>query len=926
MPAPGKEEGSLDYLIKFMAGMLGKVIARQEGERSFELVERARVLAKDFRKSGDFGKAVELDKLVAGLPLEDLNVLIKSFTNYFGMANLAEKIHAYEERARSEGAAQVRPLDQAVAIIRNRGVESAELRAFFLNALVMPVFTAHPTESKRRTTLKILHRLTRQAARFNAPGLDPELRESLRLGVLEEMVTLWQSDEVRRERPSVLVECTRNLFYFEEALSVAVPRVYRELERAIERVWGEEKAFAPAPLLRFGTWIGGDRDGNPFVTPEVTADVICQMRDTAMGLHMKSLMELSERLSLSSTQVDISPALAQSLKEDGKRFPGLEEEMSADLAAEPYRRKCFYMREKIKRCGIQTKQFRSEQPGRRTDLVEGTWYHSRHQFLKDIDLMADSLRMNQASVIADGFLQDLRRRVEVFGLQLARMDLRQHSLRHEEAVAELLKQAGTCADYKGLNEEERCGLLEREIMEKRPLVRQGMSLSPESAEVMETLRKAGRILEELDPEAFQTYIISMTHRASDILSVLLLMRENGIYLPGRSSRFDLVPLFETKDDLDRSAAIMSRLYGSPAYKDHLGLRGSNQEIMLGYSDSNKEVGYVASRWYLYKAQVELRKQAQSAGLTLTLFHGRGGSVGRGGGPSHRAILAQPPHTVEGRIRITEQGEVVSDHYSEPDWADAHLQAMLAAVILTSHPDAENRPEAAWEAVLADLAERSMKAYRGLVYGNYRFAEYFRQATPINEISRHRIGSRPASRGGGESISELRAIPWVFAWTQSRHILAGWYGLGSALEGYLVDHPDGLKTLREMSDRWPFFRDLMDNAQMTLKKADLHVMGRYAALVSEAPLRETVFRLISSEYKKSVEGVCRVAGIKELLQGEPALKQSLETRNYYIDPLTTIQIELLRRIRSKNDPDMEHRLEEAMLLCINGVAAGLKNTG
>jgi phosphoenolpyruvate carboxylase len=924
MPQLTRDPSSLDFLIRFMASMLGKVIARQEGERAYELIERARLLSKEFRKNGDASKAEELSELVEGLPLEDLNIMIKSFTNYFGMANLAEKIHAYEERALVPE--QARPVYYAAMRMKERGVEPGQLKAFFERALIMPVFTAHPTESKRRTTLKILHRLTRQASHIIDPQLNEEEREKRRLAVLEEMVTLWQSDEVRRERPSVLTECQRNLFYFEEALAEAVPRVYREIEWALREAWGEEQAFHPAPALRFGTWIGGDRDGNPFVTPEVTVDVICEMRDTALGLHMKSLQELHERLSLSTTQVDISPALAASLKEDGRRFPSMEEEMSADLAAEPYRRKCFYMREKIKRSLLQTKQFRGERPGRRTDLVEGTWYYSRAQFLKDLDLMADSLKLNKAAVLAEGFLQDTRRRVEVFGLQLARLDLRQHSGRHEEALAELLLQADECEDYAALSEEERCKLLERCISEERPLARPGKTLSLPTNEVMETLRKAGRVLEELDPEAFQTYVVSMTHRASDILGVLLLMRENGIYHPGKVSRFDLVPLFETRDDLARAGVIMQRLYDSEAYRDHLKLRDNNQEIMLGYSDSNKEVGYMASRWFLYRAQLDLRQQAEGAALSLTLSHGRGGSVGRGGGPSHRAILAQPPHTVDGRLRLTEQGEVVSDHYSEPDWAGAHLEAMVAAVLLASHPDRENLPDPAWEQVLADLADRSMKAYRGLIYETPRFPEYFRQATPINEISRHRIGSRPSSRSGGENIGDLRAIPWVFAWTQSRHILAGWYGLGSALEGYLVDNPDGLKTLRAMSDRWPFFNDLLNNAQMTLKKADLPVMRRYAELVEDPDLREQVFGQISAEYKRSVEGICRVAGIKELLENEPALKVSLNERNRYIDPLTSIQIELLKRLRGKNDPDMEHRLEEAMLLCINGVAAGLKNTG
>jgi phosphoenolpyruvate carboxylase len=922
IPSAGNPE-SLDFLIRFMAGILGEVIEAQEGERSFKLVERLRLLAKDFRKNADPSKADELALVVADLALEDLVVMIKSFTNYFGMANLAEKIVAHEQSV-AKGL-QHQPLLLAATQLRAQGLQLNDLKIFFERALIMPVFTAHPTESKRRTTLKILHRLTRQAVQVNLSDPSDQQKESRRLGVLEEMVALWQSDELRREKPSVLIECRRNLFYFEEALFQAVPKVYRELEGMIHRVWGA-RAFHIAPALRFGTWIGGDRDGNPFVTAETSADVICEMRDTALKLHMQSLRELSERLSLSTTQVNITSGLESSLKEDGRLFPGLEADMSADLAAEPYRRKCFYIREKINRTMLKTRQFKSGLVPSGAAVAEGTWYQGRQEFLKDLSVMAESLRQNKAAVLADGYLQDVMRRVEVFGLQLARMDLRQHSGRHERALAELLSEAGACDDYASLDENKRLELLEKKILEGLSPALAAKAYSPETTEVLETLRQAGRILEGLDSEAFQTYIVSMTHRASDILGLLLLMRERGIYQPGLVSRFDLVPLFETKDDLVRSGALMDRLYASQAYRDHLRLRGQNQEIMLGYSDSNKEIGYVASRWYLYLAQLELRKGADRAGLTLTLFHGRGGTVGRGGGPSQRAILAQPPHTVEGRIRLTEQGEVVSDHYSEPDWTQNHLEQLCAAVLLASHPGKERLADPSWEKVLADLAERSMKAYRGLVYDNPRFVEYFRQATPINEISRHRIGSRPSSRGSGEDIEQLRAIPWVFAWTQSRQILAGWYGLGSALEGYLVDHPDGLKALRGMHERWPFFTDLIANAQMTLQKADMGVARRYAALVEDPALRDQVFGAINAEYKRSVEGICRVAGIKELLDNEPQLKNSLRARNRYVDPLTTIQVELMRRLRAKPAAQTEHALEEAMLLCINGVAAGLKNTG
>jgi phosphoenolpyruvate carboxylase len=493
-------------------------------------------------------------------------------------------------------------------------------------------------------------------------------------------------------------------------------------------------------------------------------------------------------------------------------------------------------------------------------------------------------------------------------------------------VAELLKAAGRCDGYAALDEAKKLELLELELGRGLGLSLGTRAWSPPTAETMETLRKAARVLEELDPEAFHGYVISMTHRASDVLALLLLMRESGLSRADAWSRFDLIPLFETRDDLERAPAIMDALYKSKGYLSHLRCRGMVQEIMLGYSDSNKESGYVSSRWHLYHAQRELCELSRAGGVELTLFHGRGGTVGRGGGPAHRAILAQPPHTVDGRLRLTEQGEVVSDHYSEPDWAQSHLEQLVSALLLASHPEKDSPVDPAWEKTLAELAETSRQAYRSLVYADPWFAEYFRQATPINEISRARIGSRPASRKGGAGITELRAIPWVFAWTQSRHVLAGWFGLGSALEAYLVKNPDGLEGLRAMHARWPFFNDLLANAQMTLQKADLSIMARYASLVGDPALRDRVYGAIAKEYRASAENLCRIAGIKELLETEPQLKESISRRNRYIDPLSAVQIELLKRIRSGKYIQEEEALEEAVLMSINGIAAGLKNTG
>lgn len=908
---------ALTFLIRSLASNLGKVVARQEGDEALERVEGARRMARDFRRNGDLGRLQALADSVGAQDHRDLVVLIKAFTHYFGMANLAEKLHAHSRP-------QSGVLRQALRRLRERGVRLADLHAFFAEARITPVFTAHPTESKRRTTQEILHRLTTAASGLLEEASDDESMESRRLQVLEELVILWQSDDVRRDRPSVLTEARRNLFYFEESLVVAVPELYRRWQRDLELVYGSEQAFRLPPFVNFGSWIGGDRDGNPFVTARVSAGVVLEMRSTALRMHARALSRLYGRLSVSQQQVGLNRALMNSLRDDENNFPELNERLSADIAAEPYRRKLRFMLEKLRRTASEGRRLLKRKPGRRPE--PGTWYPKAADLMGELDLLDASLREHNASVVADGLLADTRRQVEVFGMQLAPLDLRQHSDAHKAAVAELLRESGLCRDWATLGEAEKLELLERELSGPRPLLRRRRNLSDESAEVLSSLELAGRTLEFLDPDAFRTYIISMTHAQSDVLSLLLLCREAGLYSPGKQSRLDLVPLFETRRDLQSSPQLMDALYASPAYQDHLRLRLGRQEIMLGYSDSNKDCGYVASRWYLYQAQRALLQSSRAHGVKLRLFHGRGGSIGRGGGPTHRAILAQPPDTVEGGLRLTEQGEVVSDHYFQSAWAGLHLDHLAAAVLEASFPADELRPEPAWEQEMDALAKEAEAAYRALL-ATPGFFEYFQAATPIHEIGRHRIGSRPSLRKADLEFdfASLRAIPWVFSWTQSRHLLPGWYGLGHALQSRLAVDGASLERMRQMYLRWPFFTDLIDNAQMTLKKTDMTIAGRYAALAGGDDCA-AVHRFIEDGYQSAVAAVCAVARVGSLLEMEPELKASLDRRNAFLDPLHMVQIELLRRMRSKPDLKSETALEEAILLSINGIAAGMKNTG
>ena len=907
----------LAYLIRTLASNLGKVVAFQEGEAALDKVEQARRLARDFRRNGEYTKLAELAALVKASSLPELVVLIKAFTHYFGMANLAEKLDAH-----ARGSQDV--LRQTLRQLRDRGVGAPQLRAFFAEALIMPVFTAHPTESKRRTTQEILHRLTTRAAALLEAGLGEEEQERRRLGLLEELVILWQSDDIRRDRPTVLTEARRNLYYFEGSLAKAVPLLYRDWERDLASVYGEGQPIELPPFLSFGSWIGGDRDGNPFVTAKVSAEVVGEMRSMALRLHAKTLRRLFSRLSVSGQQAGCSRALQASLRDDQTNLPELAERLSADIAAEPYRQKLRFMMEKLRRTAREGRRVLGRRRGR--PPVPGTWYASEAELLAELDLMSASLREHNASIVADGPLSDARRQVEVFGLQLACLDLRQHSGVHEAAVTELLALGGAHPDWAGLDEAARLAVLERELATYRPLAHGPQGLSPETRELLGSLRLAQRVLENLDAKAFQYYVISMTHRQSDVLGLLLLCREAGLYRPGHHSRLDLVPLFETRKDLQAAPALMEALFSSAAYQDHLRLRHGRQEVMLGYSDSNKDCGYVASRWYLYQSQEALLKSARRHEVRLRLFHGRGGSVGRGGGPTHRAILAQPPDTVDGGLRLTEQGEVVSDHYFQAEWARRHLDHLAAAVLSASFPSESLRPEAAWSAEMDSLAALAEDGYRSLL-ADEGFLDYFRDATPIREIGRHRIGSRPSQRDAQAKfdLDSLRAIPWVFSWTQSRHLLPGWFGLGLAIQTRLGQDPGCLERLRLMYQRWPFFQDLIDNAQMTLKKADLAIAGLYVGL-APGPAEAKVHQRIEEAYHSAVAAVCAVAQVGSLLEHEPELRASLDRRNTFLDPLHVVQVELLQRMRAEPDLKTENALEEAILLSINGIAAGLKNTG
>ncbi len=708
---------------------------------------------------------------------------------------------------------------------------------------------------------------------------------------------------------TVLDEVRAGLVYFGSTILHVVPRIYRDLEEAVESCYPGAGITVPS-FLGFGTWMGGDRDGNPNVTPEVTAETLRVMRDSALRFLEERLTELAGRLSLSTWAVGHAALLEPLLEENRARFPALAHELDRLNEREQYRQTLSLLRERV----------------RATRLGAEHAYRDSAALVADLRVIEASLLAQREALAVTGDIHDVIRQAEVFGFHFATLDIRDHSRRFEAAVHESFARANVVSDYRSLSESEKMDALAREIANPRPLVPQNLSgYSPEGREVIETFRTVLGLLDGEHSGAIRTLIISGTEAPSDILEPLLLMKESGLADPGGANvRLGIAPLFEAGDTLRDAATTMKAVLAEPVYREALRAQDDAQEIMIGYSDSNKDVGYLASAWALYVAQGELAETLSAEGIRFTFFHGRGGSIGRGGGPSNVAILAQPPGSVAGRIKLTEQGEVISARYSTPQIAHRELELVTGAVLFSTvgaleQPSAERLP--LYREAISLMAARSAEVYRDLVYGDPDFVAFFQKATPIDAIAKLQLGSRPARRSGSTRIEDLRAIPWVFAWTQTRTLLPGWYGLGTALEA--GRDAFGLDLLREMDAEWPFFDALLGNAEMALAKADLAIAERYVALVEPADLRDRIWSAISAEYDRTRDALLAVTGQDRLLDREPVLQNSIDRRNPYVDPLSFVQIELLSRLRRYPDSDS---IVRSILLTINGIAGGLKNTG
>jgi phosphoenolpyruvate carboxylase len=900
--------------IRLLGAILGDTVREQNGDEVFDLVERARVESFRVRRS-EIDRA-DLAGLFDGIDVHQAIPVIRAFTHFALLANVAEDIHRERRRA-VHVAAGVPPQDSSLAAtylkLDAAEPDSATVAEALRGALVAPVITAHPTETRRRTVFDTQHRIT-ELMRLRLHGVTAtdggrDIESELRRHIL----TLWQTALIRLSRLKIQDEIETGLRYYRAALFEVIPQVNAEVRAALQARWPDADLLAE-PILRPGSWIGGDRDGNPNVTADVVRLATSRAAFTALEHYFVELTALEQELSMSARLVHISDeltALAEQCDE-------------AARADEPYRRA---LRVIHARLTTTAQHILDRQPEHELDLGLPR-YETPAELLADLDAVDASLRANGSAVLADDRLARLREAVRVFGFHLSGLDMRQNSDVHEEVVAELLAWAGVHSDYRSLAEPERVELLAAELSTRRPLTGAGADLSELARKELDIVAAAARAVRVFGPQAVPNYIISMCQSVSDMLEAAILLKEAGLLDASGAQPYapvGIVPLFETIDDLQRGASILEAVLELPLYRALVTARDDHQEVMLGYSDSNKDGGYLAANWALYRAELDLVESARKTGIRLRLFHGRGGTVGRGGGPSYDAILAQPPGAVKGSLRITEQGEVIAAKYAEPRIAHRNLETLVAATLECTLLDVEGLGDAAGPAydVLDDLAARAQRAYAELVHETPGFVDYFKASTPVSEIGALNIGSRPASRKPTTSISDLRAIPWVLAWSQSRVMLPGWYGTGSAFEEYIGGDDTRLATLQELYRRWPFFRTVLSNMAQVLAKSDLGLAARYSELVEDTELRARVFDKIVAEHERTIRMHELITGHDDLLADNPALARSVFNRFPYLEPLNHLQVELLRRYRSG---DTDELVQRGILLTMSGLATALRNSG
>lgn len=880
--------------IRFLGRILGRVLHAQEGGMAFDTVENIRLSSVDYHRTGDENAYAKLQRTIAGLSEERTLQVLRAFTYFLHLLNIAQ-----DQETLADTRSVTSRIDDVLEQVREAGFTEEQIQKFFREALVSPILTAHPTEIRRQSTMRSefsIVRLLDERSRARAVGMDHSETDE---AIEREIATLWQTHLLRRSKLTVNDEIKNGLAYFDHTFFRAVPKILEATRGALE-IPPQEPV---PPFLRIGSWIGGDRDGNPFVTDEILRDAFRMQSGHALLHYLDEIFALSKELSISTRVVKVSDeviALSDASRDD-----------SAHREDEPYKR---IMIDLFARLAATLKEVDPEASPPRPALPAEA-YADTSELLNVLDKVDASLRAHQGEIIADGRLLALRRKIRSFGFHLASVDLRQNSAVHETTIAELFEAIAPGTGYVDLSEDDRIALLTAELNSPRSLIRPFWSYSEATDKELRIFKAAQEIVARFGPKAITTSIISNAQSVSDVLEVCVLLKQVGLLDTEGNCTISVVPLFETIADLRMGPEIVARLLDLPEYARVLDSQSGTQEIMLGYSDSNKDGGFVTSGWELYKAERELVKLFKARSLRMRLFHGRGGSVGRGGGPAREAIVAQPPGAVDGQIRLTEQGEVISSRYSHAESGYAHLETLVSASIEASLLPGEDLATEEAAAIMEELSENAFQAYRDLVFNTEGFEEFFWSSTIINEIAGLNIGSRPASRAATRAITSLRAIPWVFSWAQCRLMLPGWYGFGTSINGWLAENEGGAETLARLYKEWPFFHSLVEKVASVIRKSDLSIAAHYAELVEDKALRDRIFSRISDEWNATVEAL-------ELITGaHPG--EDLTGRIPYLDPLNHIQVALLKKTRSQ---EVSARLQRGLLLSINGVASGLRNTG
>ncbi len=939
-PAPAYQpsmDKRLRARVKLFGTLLGNVLRSHGSERLFAHVETLRRGFIRLRQQEDPAKRERLMRLIERLDLETLEQVIRAFSIYFALVNVAEE--AFQHRQRRVQVSTGKPLwrgsfDDTLRLFHEEGVDIGALQKLLDRTRYIPVFTAHPTEARRRTVMECLRRIFVISLELDNTQLSRYQKREIQARLEANIQILWETEEIRHKRLSVEAEVKNGLYYFRNAIFTAVPEVYRNMERAILRNYADQggnRAIRVPSFLRFGSWIGGDRDGNPFVTPQVTRNALRLQHREILSEYLRRVRDLMNVLTQSDTIAD-TPASGELFLPQEKLIARAAFRDDPDrFQHEPYRRKLAIMAFRLEQ---NLEHVEQRLQGFET-LRLGHAYASENDFRADLYRLRDALRAHGDGNLTTGRLKDLIRLAETFGFYLAQLDLRQESGRHTDAVAQILRAAGVHEDYAGLEESERTKLLGQLVAGATPPDFPESDLTAEARDVLEVFYLMREMRDEISPEAFGSYVISMTHQASHVMEVLFLAYLAGLVERDAQGRWrceiHVSPLFETIDDLERIEEVLGTLLRHPVYSRALAASGNLQEVMLGYSDSAKDGGILASAWNLYKAQQKIIGLTAELGVECRLFHGRGGTVGRGGGPTHDSILAQPPGTVNGQIKITEQGEVLTYKYGNYETAVYELTMGASGLLKASCHLVKHTPERepeAFRALMDRLAAWGEEYYRDLTERTPGLLDYFYEATPVQEIAQMNIGSRPAHRKKTDrSRASIRAIPWVFGWAQSRHTLPAWYGIGHALDRFRSGENGGFEQLRRMYEAWPFFRALLDNTQMALFKADMGIARLYARLAHDQDRARVIYGKVAEEFERTLKQVLEVCDIRELIEENPVLQFSLQRRNPYLDPLNHIQVVLLGRHRRERDPETgQSRHLRPLLRSINAIAAGMRNTG